>query len=74
MTEMFTTLGVTIDRRLHEFADSSHQAFDRLKSKSLQGMVDDTRDWVQHNTGKAVVGAMATGFLIGCLFRRSTRR
>ena len=73
MTEVFKTLGVTVDRKLHEFADSSHQAFDRFKKKSLNELYENTRDWTRHNTGKAVVGAMATGIVLGCLLRRSAR-
>lgn len=74
MAVIFSNLGVTIDRRLHEFADSSQNALDRLRRKSLQELYGDTRNWVQHNKGKVVVGAMATAFLFGCILRRSTRR
>ena len=73
MAQAFTTLGVTVDRRLHEFADSSHKAFDRLKRKSLQELVEDTKDWLHSNKGRVIVGAMTAGFLIGCLLRRSRR-
>ncbi|HEU5181059.1 MAG TPA: hypothetical protein VFW45_09710 [Candidatus Polarisedimenticolia bacterium] len=74
MTQVFSNLGVTVDRRLHEFADSYHNACDRLKKKSLNELYDDARDWMQHNTGKVIVGAAATGFVLGCLLRRSSRR
>jgi ElaB/YqjD/DUF883 family membrane-anchored ribosome-binding protein len=74
MTQVFSNLGVTVDRRLHEFADSYHNACDRLKKQSLQGLYEEARDWMQQNTGKAIVGAAATGFVIGCLLRRSPRR
>ena len=73
-SQVFSNLGVTVDRRLHEFADSYHHAVDRIKKKSLQGMYEDTRDWIYHNPGKVVVGAMATGFLIGRFLRRPPRR
>jgi hypothetical protein len=74
MAMVFSNLGVTIDRRLHEFADVSHEALDRLKRKSLQDLYGETTTWVQRNMGKVIVGAVATGFLFGCLFRRSMRR
>ncbi len=74
MAQVFTTLGVTVDRRLHEFADSYHNACDRLKKKSLQGLYEDARDWLHSNPGKVIVGALATGFVIASLLRRSPRR
>jgi ElaB/YqjD/DUF883 family membrane-anchored ribosome-binding protein len=67
---MFTSLGETADRKLHELADNSRQKFESIKTKSLEGLYSETKGWVRSNPGKTLVGATATGLLLGWLCRR----
>lgn len=68
---MFASLGETADRKLNELADTSRQKLDTLKKTSLEGLYSETKSWVRTNPGKTLMGAAATGFVIGLLSRRS---
>ncbi|HEU5182447.1 MAG TPA: hypothetical protein VFW45_16800 [Candidatus Polarisedimenticolia bacterium] len=72
MPQVFSDLGVTDDRRLHERADSSHSKLDEIKRKSME-MYGNTKDWAQHNPGKILLGTLATGILVGVFLGRSRR-
>ena len=68
--EIFSSLGETADRKLHELTDTSRQKLEAIKKKNLEELYRDSRAWMSHNPGKTLVGAAAAGFLIGWLFRR----
>ena len=68
--EVFSSLGQTADRKLHELADTSRQKLEEMKKKNLEDLYRDTRGWMSSNPGKTLMGAAATGFLIGWLLRR----
>jgi ElaB/YqjD/DUF883 family membrane-anchored ribosome-binding protein len=69
-SEVFSSLGQTADRKLHELADTSRQKLEDMKRKNLEELYSDTRGWMSSNPGKTLMGAAATGFLIGWLLRR----
>ncbi len=68
--QVFSSLGETADRKLHELADTSRQKLEEIKKKDLEELYRDTKGWVSHNPGKTLMGAAATGFLLGWFFRR----
>ena len=70
MTQVFSSLGESADRKLHELADNSKQKLEEIKKKNLEELYDETKGWVRQNPGKTLMGAAATGFLLGWLFRR----
>ena len=70
MAQVFSSLGESADKKLHELADSSKQTLEEIKKKNLEELYRDTKGWVSHNPGKTLMGAAATGFLLGWLFRR----
>ena len=67
---MFSSLGETADRKLHELADTSREALEKIKRKNIGDLYRDTKGWVQRNPGKTLVGVAATGVLVGWLLRR----
>ena len=67
---MFSSLGETADRKLHEFAETSREKLETIKKKSVGELYRDTKGWVRHNPGKTLVGAMASGVVIGWFLRR----
>jgi DNA phosphorothioation-dependent restriction protein DptG len=68
--QVFSSLGEAAYRKLHELANTSRQKLEEIKKKNLEDLYRDTKRWVSHNPGKTLMGALATGFLIGWLFRR----
>lgn len=70
MAQVFSSLGESADKKLHELADSSKQKLEEIKRKSLEELYSETKGWVRQNPGKTLMGAAATGFLLGWLFRR----
>jgi ElaB/YqjD/DUF883 family membrane-anchored ribosome-binding protein len=68
--QVFSSLGETADRKLHELADSSRQKLEEIKKKNLEDLYSETKGWMSNNPGKTLMGAAATGFLLGVLFRR----
>ena len=67
---MFSSIGESADRKLHELTDTSRKTLNNIKRKSLEELYRDTKGWVRKNPGKTLVGTMATGVLIGWLLRR----
>ena len=43
---------------------------DELKKKNIEDLYRDTSGWVRTNPGKTLMGALATGFVLGWLLRR----
>jgi ElaB/YqjD/DUF883 family membrane-anchored ribosome-binding protein len=68
--QVFSSLGEAADRKLNELADTSRQRLEDLKKKNLEDLYSETKGWVRQNPGKTLMGAAATGFLLGWLFRR----
>jgi ElaB/YqjD/DUF883 family membrane-anchored ribosome-binding protein len=66
---MFTSLGETADRKLNELADTSRQKLMSIKKTSFEDLYSGTKGWVRTNPGKTLVGAAATGLLLGWLCR-----
>jgi len=67
---MFSSLGETADRKLHALANTSREQFEKIKKKNLEDLYRDTKGWVRRNQGKALVGAVTTGVVIGWFLRR----
>ena len=67
---ILTSLGEAADRGIERIAESSHEKLEMIKKKSLGELSSDTKEWIKHNPGKSLVGALATGLLFGFLFRR----
>ena len=63
-------LGESADRKLDKLADTSREALERIKKKNIEDLYRDTKGWVQNNPGKTLVGAMASGVLVGWLLGR----
>jgi len=68
--QVFSSLGETADRKLNELADTSRQKLEEIKKKNLEDLYGDTKGWMVSNPGKTLLGAAATGFLVGWLLRR----
>ena len=67
---VMASLGENADRKFNELADASRQKFDELKKKNIEDLYRDTSGWVRTNPGKTLMGALATGFVLGWLLRR----
>jgi len=70
MAQTFASMGQTADRKLEELAQASREKLDKIKGKKLEELYGDTKGWVQNNPVKTVVGAVATGVLIGWFLGR----
>jgi hypothetical protein len=67
---MFSSLGETTDRKLHELADNSREKLEMIKKKNIGDLYRDTKGWVQHNPGKILLGGVTTGVLVGWILGR----
>jgi ElaB/YqjD/DUF883 family membrane-anchored ribosome-binding protein len=67
---VLTSLGEAADRKLEHLADTSREKLENLKKKSMGELSSDTREWLKQNPGKTLLGALATGIVVGLLFRR----
>ncbi len=63
-------LGESADRKLDKLADTSREALEKIKKKSIEDLYRDTTGWVQNNPGKLLLGAVASGVLVGWLLGR----
>ncbi len=63
-------LGESADRKLDKLADTSREALEKIKKKNIEDLYRDTKEWVQNNPGKILLGAVASGVLVGWLLRR----
>jgi hypothetical protein len=70
MAQVFSSMGAAADRKINDFADSSRERFNQFKRKSLDEIVGDTSIWLKENSGKVLVGAVATALLAGYFLRR----
>jgi len=71
MAQVFSSMGEAADRKMNDLADASRQKFDRFKSKSLEEVLSDCGAWMRSNTGRMVIGAIATALLASIFLRRS---
>jgi|RhiMetdeSRZDD1v2_1073273.scaffolds.fasta_scaffold605699_2 ElaB/YqjD/DUF883 family membrane-anchored ribosome-binding protein len=78
---VMTSLGETADKKINELADASRQKineltdasrqkFEDLKRKNVEDLYRDTSGWVRSNPGKTLIGALATGFVLGMILRK----
>lgn len=67
---VMASLGENADRKINEVSEASRQRINELKKKNFEDLYRDTTGWCRSNPGKTLIGALATGFLLGMILRR----
>jgi ElaB/YqjD/DUF883 family membrane-anchored ribosome-binding protein len=70
MAQVFASLGQTADQKLEQIAHTSREKLEMIKGKKIGDLYHDTKGWVKENPFKTVVGALATGVLVGWFLGR----
>ena len=70
MAQVFSSMGEAADRRINEFTDSSRAKYNQFKNKSLEEVFADTSAWLKSNSGRIVIGAIATALLASVFLRK----
>ena len=70
MAQVFASMGEAADRKLSQMADTSREKFNQFKRRSVEDVLADTSAWLRSNSGRVVIGALATALLVSVFLRR----
>lgn len=59
-----------VRRKVDEFVSGVKEQAQRLRTKSFDDLMTDTREFVKENPGKTILVSLAVGVVIGSLLRR----
>ena len=70
MAQVFASMGEAADRKLNQMADTSREKFNQFKRRSVEDVLADTSAWLRSNSGRVVIGALATALLVSVFLRK----
>ena len=57
--------------KVAEFVSSVRDRADKMRGLTLEGIWDETCEYVRENPGKAILASVAVGVILGSLLRRN---